>query len=80
MKVIAHQAPGVDLPVGFAAGFVQSLEEQLVVLIGTEDWLPMVAPVHEVVNRPRILNPDFPCHELTVQNRGDAVNPEIARY
>jgi hypothetical protein len=58
----------------------QSLEEQLAVLIGAEDWLPMVAPVHEVVNRPRILNPDFPCHELTVQNRGDAVNPEIARY
>jgi hypothetical protein len=33
-----------------------------------------------VVNRARILHPDFPCHGPTVKSRGDAVKAEIARY
>jgi hypothetical protein len=78
--MITHQAPGVDLPAGFAAGFAQGLEKQLAILIGAKDSFPMVATIHDVVNRARILHPDFPCHVPTVKSRGDAVKAEIARY
>jgi len=49
MKVIAHQAPGVDLPVGLLTGLAKCLQKKLAVFRGAEDGFAMVATVQEYV-------------------------------
>lgn len=40
MKVIAHQAPGVELRVGFLAGFVEGFHEELLIALVHKDCFP----------------------------------------
>src|SRR5437899_9843061 len=63
MKVIAHQAVGMDVPAGLHTGFSQRLEPLLPILIITKDVLPPVPSVHNVVDRSWILNAQFSGHE-----------------
>lgn len=44
VKMVSHQAPGVHLPVGFAAGFPQSLQKLLPIRIVQED-IPTLIPL-----------------------------------
>src|SRR5579859_4804083 len=50
-----HQKPGMDLPIGFLAGLAQCFQEQLAVFVRAENWLLMVAPIHDVVDGAGIL-------------------------
>jgi len=54
MKMISHQAPGMNLPAGFGAGFAQRGEELLPVVIVAEDRLAMITPIHHVIDCARI--------------------------
>jgi hypothetical protein len=62
VEVIAHQTPGVDLPIGFFAGLAEGFEEQLAVFGAAEDLLLMVAAIHDVVDGSGILDSDFSGH------------------
>jgi hypothetical protein len=45
MKVIAHQTPGVDLPIGFLAGVAQRFQKQFAVFVRAKNRLLMIAAV-----------------------------------
>ena len=70
MKVIAHQAPGVDLPVGLPTGLAEGLKKKLAVFGGAEDGFAMVATVHDVIDGTRILNSEFSRHDQQVRGKG----------
>ena len=52
MEMIAHEAPGMDLPVGFGARLSECFNEQFAILVAAEDIFVMIAAVHHVINRP----------------------------
>ena len=56
VKVIHHQAVGVDLPAGLAASFAQRVQKALAVLVVLKDRIPAVASIHDVVDGARVLN------------------------
>ena len=62
MKMIGHEAPGVDLPAGLGAGFADGLEEEFAVFVAEEDGLAAVDAVHDVINRSRELDAQFSGH------------------
>ena len=51
MKMMAHQAIGLNLPLGLAAGLGQGGQEHPADLLIAKDRLPAMPPVHHVVNR-----------------------------
>ena len=56
MKMISHQTPGVDLPVGFYAGLAQRLEEPLPIQIVIGNRFAPIAVIHGVVDGAGILH------------------------
>jgi hypothetical protein len=50
MKMVAYQAPGMDLPFGLGAGFTESAREALAIVIVFEDVAVLVATIDDVVN------------------------------
>ena len=57
MKVVAHQAIGMDLETGLLAGLGQRFEKVLPIHIIQIDVLAPVPTTHDVVNGARILHP-----------------------
>lgn len=55
MKMIPHQAIGMNLPIGLGAGFAQGGDETLAVPVVLEDRLAMIAPIHDMIDRAGIL-------------------------
>src|SRR5437016_3537468 len=68
MKVIPHEAIGMHLPTGLFAGFGKRLQEAAPVNVIQEDNLAPVATIHEVINRPRVLDSELASHDC--QNGG----------
>src|SRR5437867_7805757 len=62
MKVIAHQAPGVNQPVCFFTGLTQRLKQKLPVAVVAEDRFAAVTAVHDVVEGGRVLNTNLSGH------------------
>jgi hypothetical protein len=56
MKMIPHEAIGMDLPIGFRARLRKRGDKQFPVPVIVEDRFPPVAAIHDVVNCARILN------------------------
>ena len=56
MKMIGHEAEGVDLPAGFFAGGTKGLQETAAVGVVAEGGFAMVAAAHEVVDGTGELN------------------------
>ena len=56
MKVVAHEAIGVNLKPGLGAGFRQRFEEVVAIHIGLIDVFFAVAPARDVINRSRVLD------------------------
>jgi hypothetical protein len=50
MKMISHQAPGVNLPVGFGAGFGKGVQKALPIQVVVENGFAPVSAIHDVVN------------------------------
>ena len=63
VEMITHQTIGVHLPVGLPARFGQRLQEPLPVVSVAEYGPATIAAVDQVINRPRILDSQFPCHD-----------------
>ena len=51
VKMIRHQAIGMNLPTGFAANILQRLDKTLAITVVVENILPPVAPAHDVIDR-----------------------------
>src|ERR1035438_7001665 len=62
VKVVAHEAIRMHLPAGLLTRLRERLQEPLPVLVILENGLPPVAPIHHVINRPRILDAQLPSH------------------
>lgn len=65
MKMIAHQAIGMNLPPVFWADLAQGREEETPVTVLLKDGLASIATVHRVIDRSRKLASDLAQHEPT---------------
>jgi len=55
MRVIRHEAEGMNLPTSLGARLAQRVEELLAILVIPEKLLAPVATVHYVVNRTGVI-------------------------
>ena len=62
VKMIGHQAPGMNLPAGFGTGFAEGLQEEFAVFVAEEDGLAAVTAVDDVINRSGELDAQFSGH------------------
>jgi hypothetical protein len=62
MKVVAHETPGVNLPVGFFTRLAQRFQQELAVDVVHKDSLTAVSAIHHVVHRAGILNSELTSH------------------
>jgi hypothetical protein len=51
MEMISHQAPCMELPVGFGAGFVPRIQKTQPTVVIFEDSGALIAAIHDVINR-----------------------------
>src|SRR5882724_1851828 len=70
MKMIMHQTPRVNLPIGLLASLGEGVQEQPSVFIVVKDRLAPVSSIHHVINRPRILHSKFSRHTAAASERG----------
>jgi hypothetical protein len=70
VKMVAHEAPGVELKAGFVAGFGKGFEKIKAVDFVVKDVLRAVAAIHEVVDGTGILDA-----QLSGHGRGYAAMP-----
>ena len=73
MKVIAHQAIRMHLPVGLAASLPQRAQEPLAICVVLADILALVPAVHHVIHRPRILDAQLARHGQPLSARPGSV-------
>src|SRR5208282_6646879 len=66
VKMVGHQAPGMDLLAGFFTRLVQRLYKRPEVLLLLEDGVTPIPSAHDVVNSPGILNAQFSRHDPMV--------------
>jgi len=66
MKMISHQAVGVESPFGLGAPFAQGLQETLSIGIVAKYWLASVTSVHNVTDGAGILDAQLAGHEWTL--------------
>jgi len=62
VKMVSHEAPGVDLEFGFEAGFAEGFEEKFTIGIVEEDVFAPVAAAHDVVKSSGKLDTWFAGH------------------
>ncbi len=51
VEMVAHQAPGMDLPIRFLARLAKGVEERLAIRVTAKNILGAVAAAHHMVNR-----------------------------
>jgi hypothetical protein len=73
MKVIAHQAKGMDLKTCLLAGLRQGLEEILTIHIVVENVFAPIPTAHDVVHGSRILDAQLARHEDRLNRCREAV-------
>src|SRR6266446_2882246 len=64
VKMITHQTPGVNLPIGFRASLSEGFQEQSSVVVVLENGFPAITAVHHMVNRSRVLHSELSSHTL----------------
>ena len=62
MKMVGHQTEGMYLPAGFLTRFGQGVHKQRSILVGTENGLPPVPTVHNMIDGARIFHTKFSGH------------------
>jgi hypothetical protein len=70
MKVVGHQAIGVQLPAGLLARFGQSLEKAEAVMVVVENLFPPIATIHQVIDGARIPHSEFAPHGAKSVRKG----------
>jgi hypothetical protein len=71
VKVIAHQAIGMNLPSRALAGTLDNLEKQSPIHVIPNDRLPPIASAQDMVNRAGIFYPQWSGHDAKVIRIGD---------
>jgi len=78
MKMIVHQAIGMKLPAGLLTRRTQGLEKTFSIQIVPKNLLTPIAPAHQMINSPLVLNsqlarhpPSFKCKPATCVNSED---------
>ena len=62
--------PFMDLPAGFVARLAEGFKKTPAILIVFENRLPPISPVHDVIDRPWILHPQFAHHAANALSLG----------
>jgi hypothetical protein len=70
VKMIQHEAKGMDLPAGLGAGLRHRLQKPHPVLVIAKDFLPAIPAVHHVVNRAGKLDSELARHAPNSAGRG----------
>src|ERR1017187_4002918 len=73
MKVVQHQTISMNLPACFVARFAEGFQKTLPILIVLENRFSPVSPVHDVIDRSRILHSQFARHAPNALSRGLSV-------
>ena len=63
MKMIRHEDIGVNLPARLSASLAQRVDEALAIRIIDEDQFAPVTAIHDVINRPSILDSQLAGHD-----------------
>lgn len=71
MKMISHQAIGMNLPTCPAAGAFQNLEKQLSIRIVSDNGFSPVAPAQHMIEGARILNSQWSSHGAEPDRNGE---------
>jgi len=66
MKMISHQAVGVESPFGLGAPFAQGLQETISIGIVAKYWLASVSAVHNVIEGVGTLGAQLAGHGRTL--------------
>ena len=77
VKMILHEDVGMNLPTCLATSLGQRGDEALAIRVVVEDRLAPVAAIHDVVNRPRILDSQFAGHDRRVARTTARVNTKL---
>ena len=79
MKMVGHQAIGLDFKTRLLAGFGQGLNEILPVHAVQKHRLTSVAAAHDLVNGPRLLDSHFAWHSATFPDSYWNVNQQLTK-
>src|SRR5437867_13385698 len=78
MKMIGHHAISMHLPIGLLAALPERLYPPVPIRVVFENRLPPISPVHHVIDRIRILHPQFARHAAyPCWGSGGRVKPEF---
>jgi hypothetical protein len=69
MKMIVHETERMNLPIGLLARFFKCFEEKQPIGMVVEDAFLSVSSVYDVIDRPRIFDPNFSPHARTLSMR-----------
>jgi hypothetical protein len=64
MKVVLHQAKGMNLKTGLSAGLSQRLDEVVTIAIIPEYGFPAVSTIEHMIDRPGIFDAQLTRHNL----------------
>ena len=67
MKMVFHEAIGMNLPLGLGAGLRQSLQKTAAVGVVLKDRLPTVAPIHDVIDCAGIFDSELASHDASLR-------------
>ena len=73
MKVVQRQTIGVSLPAGFVPCFAGGFQKTLPILIVLETRSSPASPIHDVMDRSRIVHSQFARHTPTALSLGLSV-------
>jgi hypothetical protein len=71
MKMIDHQAEGMNLEASLLAGFTQSFKEKLPIGVGAHDAFAAIASTQHMVDGAWILHTEFPSHPPIIVLEGE---------
>lgn len=77
MEMIRHEAIGMDLKPRFLASLGQRLEEVVAIHIIQENVLAAISTAHHMIDRARILDPDFARHPASDARGPETVQPML---
>jgi hypothetical protein len=66
MKMIAHETPGMQLPIGLCANFGEGSQKALAICIILEDRLTAITAIHHVVDGTGVLNSELARYSVTL--------------
>jgi hypothetical protein len=66
MKMVSHEAIGMDLPLGLGACLSQRLQKTGAVRVVLKDQLPTVAAIHDVIDGAGIFNAELASHDASL--------------